>query len=971
MKLKVLLGVLSLCAVGSAQANPVTRAEARVVAQQLVGIDDTTSDDNAPLLPYYIFSRGEGKGFVIVSGDDSTAPILGYTDQGNFVREELPPQLTSMLDQWTERLTVVQSRHQQPRMKAPRTRAIASYKSGWQNVGPLIATHWHQSSPYNGLAPVKEGQGRCMTGCVATAGAQVTYYYHRDNPNELQYDTPTYSYGTPITVSLPAGTPIEWDQMRLSGSGTERQNKAVATLMYALGTSAWLTYGDGDGTATSGHNEKMAEAMRGQFKLNSSHKWKSEYSQQGWEELIYKNLSSRQPMLYSGAKEDGGHSVVLDGYQASTGLYHFNFGWGGQGDGYYTVDDATGMNGFNTYQDLVFNITPQVQNLSGQVLAEKLWNKATNNVTVSVTNNGTLDYKGIYLYTNTRPQLPSSMTVNNLATVIESGKTEQLDFKFTPSDSQLGQVYLFLCDKSKNVLDTCIVEVIPTIADLHLEHISVDGSDEVQETDGMEFIAVNNTTATVTTRLTNGSAGTFCQPTFRCFLQTYDTASKTWAYKSEIMINPPNKTTDNPVTFEQGQTQDVQFVFSNLTPEVLYRAYLDPQAAATDLCDIAFDTPASMVYFTVRTPDLSVMADGRTAIVTGRWNGQLFSQLATDASVCSYDFSGLTQLTSQPQAANPNAVFYAPATASDDWKVYRNVVVGDVCEHLVLTTGGDFLPSQPFTARQADMVLEEAETDQWHCALLPFAAEIPYGMQVKQPDEESSTTSVLAHQHTLQVAAMTPVVYITSRDDLRTIVSYDVAVTTETEATAFSGRVHASTIQVPINDASTVLLPAIDQGVLCFLRPADGQTFAAPFVPVANDASRTRLRVTRETLADGYYGLLAKTINAAHAAIQKSGRFAGAALQTLQDELKLAEDMLTYRSHSTDNDILDEKIHLENALNDFLEAAAQGIGTVTNGQEQDRATTWFSLSGQRLDHQPAKGMFIVRQGGKARVVLLK
>ena len=77
MKLKVLLGALSLCAVGGVQANPVTRAEARLIAQQLVGIEDTTCDDNAPLSPYYIFSRGDGKGYVIVSGDDSTAPILG------------------------------------------------------------------------------------------------------------------------------------------------------------------------------------------------------------------------------------------------------------------------------------------------------------------------------------------------------------------------------------------------------------------------------------------------------------------------------------------------------------------------------------------------------------------------------------------------------------------------------------------------------------------------------------------------------------------------------------------------------------------------------------------------------------------------------------------------------------------------------------------------------------------------------
>ena len=94
------------------QANPITRAEARHVAQSLVGINDTSSDDGTPLSPYYIFSRGAGQGFVIVSGDDSTAPILGYTEQGDFDFDALPPQLQSMLSLWHERLGQIQQRPQ-------------------------------------------------------------------------------------------------------------------------------------------------------------------------------------------------------------------------------------------------------------------------------------------------------------------------------------------------------------------------------------------------------------------------------------------------------------------------------------------------------------------------------------------------------------------------------------------------------------------------------------------------------------------------------------------------------------------------------------------------------------------------------------------------------------------------------------------------------------------------------------------
>ena len=61
-----------------ANADAIDRSQARIVAQNIVSIDDSAPDDVA-LAPYYIFSRGAGKGYVIVSGDDSTAPIIGYT----------------------------------------------------------------------------------------------------------------------------------------------------------------------------------------------------------------------------------------------------------------------------------------------------------------------------------------------------------------------------------------------------------------------------------------------------------------------------------------------------------------------------------------------------------------------------------------------------------------------------------------------------------------------------------------------------------------------------------------------------------------------------------------------------------------------------------------------------------------------------------------------------------------------------
>lgn len=80
-----------------AVANPISRRKATLRAvrrlkemklesqlvQQKAGIR-MPSHLQSDTCTYYVFSRGADRGFVIVSGDDSTVPILGYTDKEDF-----------------------------------------------------------------------------------------------------------------------------------------------------------------------------------------------------------------------------------------------------------------------------------------------------------------------------------------------------------------------------------------------------------------------------------------------------------------------------------------------------------------------------------------------------------------------------------------------------------------------------------------------------------------------------------------------------------------------------------------------------------------------------------------------------------------------------------------------------------------------------------------------------------------------
>lgn len=965
MRKNMLMTALLLLTVAlGVQANPITRAEARQVARQLIGIAERQltafegstvtafngSDDD--ILPYYIFAREEGQGFVIVSGDDSTAPILGYTEAGDYDEEQLPEQLRAMLKGWGETITQVQARRQSPRLKAPRARAIAAFKQEWEDVSPLIKTSWHQDYPYNMLAPLKNGQ-HCTSGCVATAGSQVTYYFRKDNPTELQYDTPTYEYGTPITVSLPKGTSIEWDQMRLSGRGTLRQDSAVAKLMYALGTSAGLTYGDG-GLATSGHNENMAKAMNGQFLLSCKHKYKGGETQEEWERLIYNNLKSRRPMLYSGYKDEetGGHSVVLDGYQATTGLYHFNFGWGGQGNGYYTVDDRTGMNGFNQYQDLVYNITPQVQSLRGTIKSAQLYHKAPSTVTVEVENTGTLDYSGFYFYVNTQDKLPSRVTVADTKTETAPGKPLELTFDVTPSSMQ--SLYLFLCDKQKNILDSCCVEVAPTSADLLLERFTVDAGMETMIVDGMTFAIVNNAEAHVTATLTNGQQGTYCQPAFQCYLEQYDTQAHEWGSRKGLVIND--------LTFEQGQTRDAVFTFENLQEGTLYRAFLNEQVQATETSTMQFATADRELYFTVRSSDLAVTIDGRQATVTGRWNADLFRQKTTDASVCAYDITGLSDLNSQPEAANPNALFYTDQ-ATETMQQFHNIVVGDECANLMLVTGADFMPVKMFTARQATLVMTDAAAGNWRGVVTPFAVQVPFGMQLKAPAEWiDRSTVIVAHRHVVEAPALTPLIYLTGHDALNTLTASDVTIGTDTYGTLFDGQLAFTTVAQSAEP--TWLFLGDNYGTPFYL--SDGRAEVHAFQSFVMSTTGKQMRTTEETALDGSYRSLSVSINKVYQALAAQLEQPADASPDLQAKLRQAEEMLTYRLSDDGDGIIALRDELDAQLKDYLENGGQGI--LQPKDDTVPATAYYGLSGQRLQ-QPSRGITLERRGREVRKVV--
>ena len=321
-------------------AKPVSEKQALEKAIQLMpgktfrlcNFDANDAKSGNVRTPYYVFNAENNAGFVIVSSDDRTKAVLGYSDHGAIDMNNLPENVATWLGYYAEAISSLQDSPQD--VEYPTTTATTR-----RNIAPLIQSNWDQSSPFNNQC-VFSG-ATCVTGCVATAMAQVMNYH--------KYPTTVpaiagYTNGRTIP-DLPAVT-LDWANMCNTyfpyDERTDAQNNAVATLMRYCGQSVEMNYGTGSSGTTTG---LTSVALLKYFGYNKSvHAiYRDGYSEEGWENAIYQELSASYPIIYSGCTiTNEGHAFIVDGYK--DGLYHVNWGWGSWCDGYFvlTVMDSHG-----------------------------------------------------------------------------------------------------------------------------------------------------------------------------------------------------------------------------------------------------------------------------------------------------------------------------------------------------------------------------------------------------------------------------------------------------------------------------------------------------------------------------------------------------------------------------------------------------------------------------------------------------
>ena len=378
-------------------AGPVTKQQAQEMAAQfLAGKSITHRAASASQMhvkvvmnavdeagqPYlYAVQPDNQRGFVIVSGDDRFRDVLGYSESGTFDNANMPDNMRAWLQGYVDEMKHLKAIGYQPSASA------AHRTSGVKKaISPLIQTHWDQDDPYNQKCPEFFTYGKSVTGCVATAMAQIMYYYKYPetvlaNINEYNCARNWTNKGQIHVNGISAGTSLEWNKILpdYSGSYSNDQADAVATLMQVCGASVQMDYANSASGGSSASNANALTALKTYFGYNQNARYlsRSDYSYSEWIDILYKEVSEGRPVLYGGQSTTGGHAFVVDGYDEED-YFHVNWGWSGKSDGFYAVslmnpaEQGIGGSATNSAYAMRQEMAIGIQKTTGESIVTKL-----------------------------------------------------------------------------------------------------------------------------------------------------------------------------------------------------------------------------------------------------------------------------------------------------------------------------------------------------------------------------------------------------------------------------------------------------------------------------------------------------------------------------------------------------------------------------------------------------------------------
>lgn len=356
-------------------AAPVDPNSAQQVAENFINAPETNVDGSVNKAPhkqkrmvraakevadnqlFYIFNSEDADGYVIIAADNIATPVLGYSYSGSLDVDNMPDNLLWWLSEYEREIKWALAQGIEPTEDTKAEwEALSNTRKAKQAdviVAPLIKTEWSQGNGYYNKCPYDSQAGiHCVTGCVATAMAQIMKYWEHPIKGRGSHSYSHTVYGEQFADF--GNTTYDWANMPndlgLFSSGTEID--AIATLMYHCGVAVDMDYGVDESKAMAW---KAENAFRNYFSYSDEARMcsKVEYTLSEWQSKLKVQLILGRPLFYDGRGSNGEHAFICDGFR-SDDYFHFNWGWD-RSDGYYSLSALNPSSDILTTQDFTSN----------------------------------------------------------------------------------------------------------------------------------------------------------------------------------------------------------------------------------------------------------------------------------------------------------------------------------------------------------------------------------------------------------------------------------------------------------------------------------------------------------------------------------------------------------------------------------------------------------------------------------------
>lgn len=319
---------------------------------------------------FYVFDVNENNGFIVISSESKIKPVLAYSFEGSFNSDDMSPAQKEFFDYYSDCMEYASTNN---------INIIEGVTEEWKELlefSPskgyeqkstsqilLEGINWNQTWPYNSHCPEdsrSDFNGRVPVGCVATSMVQIMKYYNwPPSGTGIKY----HSYGGYDSYNINFSEE-SYDWSSIPDVASSQVNDNLGKINLHAGVAVNMMWGpEGSGSYT----ESVPAALKNYFRFSSDVEVLSRRqntSEESWKNSIREQLDAKKPIIYAGSSTKVGHAWNCDGYLGDE--FHMNWGWGGSGNCYCTLDKLISSataggeeDNFINNQRIVVNILPE------------------------------------------------------------------------------------------------------------------------------------------------------------------------------------------------------------------------------------------------------------------------------------------------------------------------------------------------------------------------------------------------------------------------------------------------------------------------------------------------------------------------------------------------------------------------------------------------------------------------------------